>query len=129
MIRTMTAAVLLATTVAGCAGMSRINSYGFETADARHNFGGRTFSVYVHPTEDTLLIQPSIADMQASVSDTVMRLALEDFIKPTDCRITAPVVIAGGSWEAHYTCKTADLRRLIQTQKASLVAGSTLVSQ
>lgn len=115
--------------LAACAGMGRMNEYGWELADARHDFGGRTFSIYVHPSQDVLLVQGSVADASASVSNTAIRLVAEDFIKPVDCTVGTAKVIAPGSYELPYQCRTADLRGLIHNQRASLQQGATLVNQ
>lgn len=115
--------------LAGCAGMGRMLEYGGELADARHDFGGRTFSVYVHPTEDVLLVQGSVADSAATVSTTAIRLVAEDFVKPVRCEIGAPKLIAPGSYELPYSCSTVDLRRLVISQRASLQHGAALVTK
>ena len=115
--------------LAGCAGMGRMLEYGSELADARHNFGGRTFSIYVHPTEDVLLVQGSVTDSHATVSATAIRLVAEDFVKPVRCKIGTPTLIAPASYELPYSCSSADLRRIMISQRASLQQGTTLVNK
>ena len=43
--------------VAGCASVSRSMSYGTELADASPTIEGRRYSIYVHPTDQTILLQ------------------------------------------------------------------------
>lgn len=126
--------------LAGCAGMGRTVSYGTERADAVTTIEGRRYNLYVHPTDDTILMQRPIATGagQAFVSGATMgianpgfderqwKAAAEHFVAPLKCEI-GDVYLLGknsGTWEARFECPAGvDLRDMVIRQRGMLRQG------
>lgn len=116
--------------LAGCTtGMARTSGYGWHTADARVHYGGRVFSVYVHPRDDTLMVQPSLADTMSrdALSTRIAELVLEEFLQGTSCKVSEPKQITSGTFEASYVCAAGfDLRRAMAAERPELTQGGRL---
>jgi hypothetical protein len=133
-------AVLVSLAVAGAAfsaaaepatmssfGIWRFSADGYVQADDRR------FSIYVHPKENLLMIQPKIADtVRMNPSQwpvQVWRDAAEAFVEPLGCDISDVEVMmrSGATWQAAYVCPSdVDLRKLVREQKADLKQGVPL---
>lgn len=119
-------AAAAALTVAGC-GTGRLLSYGTQMSDAVVRMGPAAFSVYVHPKDDTLLIQRRVMQTTNHDSAELIRIAGTQFVQPVGCSITEVRSIAAGSWEAGFACPPdVDLRALASEQRAQLQAGASL---
>lgn len=124
--------IVLGFALAGCVAVSRSASYGMQMHPSTVVLDdGRNYRVYVHPTEDTILLQrPILKGMgQAAVRGATFHLAQPGeaydpwkraaamFIEPLGCKVTDVYSLGGdtGTWEARYTCpKGVDLRALVR---------------
>lgn len=120
------AVVCAAACLASCMS-SRLLSYGTELSDAVVRLGPAAFSVYVHPEDDTLLIQRGIGQASAVDGVALIRIVGEQFLEPVDCDLGPIAPIASGSWEAKFACPAGtDLRALAANQRAALRAGQPI---
>ncbi|MET4683911.1 hypothetical protein [Brevundimonas faecalis] len=118
------AAVLI---LGGCASTGRLLSYGVELSDALLRMGHAQFSIYVHPKDDTLLIQRRVMQTSNYDGQELIRIAAAQFLEPVDCTVTEVRLIAPGGWEAGFACPAGvDLRALVQQQRAALQTGAPL---
>lgn len=133
----MTLRVALTLTVAllgGSAQAAGMMSYGMATADAELVYEGRAFSIYVHPKQDLLMLQPKLSEtfkppIPPEWPIGFWRGAAEQFVKPAGCGIPEVHVLSknGATWEASYLCPAGlDLRALILAQRSALKRGSEL---
>jgi hypothetical protein len=126
------AAAVLAASVASNASAASLLSYGWGLSDATVTVGSHTFRIYVHPRDDTLLIQAAMKDMGANPSKWLLRewrTAAETLVTPVGCGISEVRAMArmGASWEATYVCPPGvDLRALIKAQRHDLQQGAQL---
>lgn len=141
----MIAVILVALPLAGCgAGFTRLTTYGGELADARTSVDGRNYSLYVHPSDDTILIQRGFgaAMGQAMVEGLtlnavnmtepkpVWRRAAEWLTDPAGCVVDDVYPLENISWEAPFTCPDdVDLRALVAAQRDTLREGVPLRPQ
>lgn len=124
--RKILAVVTGALLLGGC-GTGRLLSYGGELSDAVVRMGPAAFSVYVHPTDDTLLIQRRIAQTSSDDGAALIRIVATQFLAPVECSVGNVSLITFGSWEASFSCPPdVDLRALVQQQRAALSAGTPL---
>lgn len=105
-------------------------SYGMATADAKVISEGKIFSVYIHPHENLLLLQPKLFQANTAIWNIAdYRAAAELLVAPVGCGIQSvhAITIMGETWEAEYVCPTEiNLRELIKTQRPSLKRGLPL---
>ncbi len=112
--------------LAGC-GTGRLLSYGTELGDAVVRMGPAAFSVYVHPTDDTLLIQRGTAQTSAADGPVIIGLVADQFLAPTGCTSSSPTLLTAGSWEAGFQCPAGvDLRALAASQRVALRAAQPI---
>lgn len=131
-----------AVAVCGCASMSRALSYGSDFADARFEAAGKSFAVWVHPTESTVMIQ---GDTGSAVSaglvegltfgaggvDPAYRTwaaGAAAFVSPIGCeaRDLRPLD-QDIMWEFDFVCpEGVDLRALAAAQRDGLRRGERL---
>lgn len=125
----------------GCASMQRLTSYsdGNLTADAQVWVQGRPMNVSMHPRDQTMLAQMTVADSATAgmIRGATFGLAggfkpdprevdraLTRFVGPTGCAVT-PVQEIGHdsiSFEAAYSCPAGvDLRAIVKAQHAALM--------
>ena len=109
-------------------------SYGLGLAEAHVSVGDKSFAIYVHSKDNSLLIQPRIAAMASAsgIGEWFLkdyRAAAEQFLSPVGCGVQEMHVItkAGESWEGTYICPPGvDLRQLVKEQRSQLRAGEAL---
>lgn len=111
--------------LAGCSG--RILSYGGDLSDAQVRLGPASFSVYIHPKDDTLLIQRRMAQMAAQDGAEINRIVARTFLEPLNCTIGRAREVLPGSWEVSFSCpSTINVRRLAEEQRAALTTGEPI---
>lgn len=133
-------AVALVLLVAGCAaGFSRALSYGNRFADARFELAGQEFTAWVHPSDQTIMIQNGYgAAVGAGVADGLgigvdakfdqWRAAALHLLQPSGCQVeNLRPLDQAIMWEFDYRCpEGVDLRALIMAQRETLRAGAPL---
>lgn len=135
-------ACLSIVTIAGCASTGRAMSYGNRFADARYEAGGKTFSVWIHPTEPTIMLQSTWGSAAASgaVEGATLGVANVDssyatwmagaraLTEPAGCEVQHLRPLDQSiMWEFDYVCpEGVDLRALIMSQRAALRQGARL---
>ena len=137
--------VLLAAGLAtsGCvSGLGRMNEYGKHLADAKTKVGRDTFSMWVHPKEDSILIQKgfgasmgqsfmegaSLGTAHLQARKTIWEAAANWLVTPLGCKTTDAYSIDNRiTWEATYTCPAGvDLRGEVASHRTSLRQGVPL---
>lgn len=121
-IGTLCVALALAAAAAGCvAGMSRMMTYGNELSDAKVRVGHRVFSIYVHPTDTTLLVQRGVAAAMGQGAVEGATFGATNLMSPmpiwraaaqavldnagTGCTVSEVYTLDNKTtWEARYTC-------------------------
>jgi len=128
-IRIILAAVLCAT-LAAC-GTGRLLSYGGELADAKVRLGDAEFQVYVHPKDETLLVQRSLGQISGGQDLSFeFQAAAARFLASVECRAGNATSISAGSFEVPYECDAGvELPQLVAQQRAALRAGQPLRNQ
>lgn len=118
--------VALCLTLGAC-GTGRLLSYGGQTSDATVRLGPATFRVYVHPQDDTLLVQRALSQTTTNDSANLIGIVSDQFLAPVDCRREAPSLISAGSWEVPFTCpREVNLRALVAEQRDALKDGAPI---
>jgi len=113
--------------LSGCAGTGRLMSYGTDMADALVRMGPAAFSVYVHPADDTLMLQRRMSQTSNSDGPALITIAAQTFLDPVGCTAGSATPLAPGTWEVPFTCPAAvDIRALAQQQRAALRAGTPI---
>lgn len=136
------AIVATAVLLSGCgAGFSRLGTYGNEMADAKTRVGNREFSLYVHPTDDTILVQRGFgAAMGQSVLEgatfgainmqepkPIWKAAAEWLASPLNCTVTDAYELERISWEAPFECPVGvSLREAVTRNRETLRQGTPL---
>lgn len=137
------AVCLAAISLAGCAAVSRSASYGMELADAQPIVDGKAYRLYIHPREDTILMQrPMLTGMgqgavrgatfglvQAGEAYDPWKRAAVEFLHPVGCEVTDVYPLGGqtGTWEARFKCPAdVDIRALAAAERSELRAGGSL---
>ncbi len=119
--------------------MDRISSYGMTLADAKVHVNGHAFSVWVHPTDNDLLVQRGFgAAMGQSVVEgatlnavnlmepkPMWRAAAAQITDPLGCSVTDVYSLDNRiTWEAPFTCPAGvDLRAIVKEQRQGLREG------
>lgn len=120
-------ATLMASALAGCAGTGRMLSYGTELSDAVVRMGPAAFSVYIHPSENTLMLQRRISQTSNSDGPQLIKIAAQTFLDPIGCRAGPASMLSAGTWETSFTCPSdIDIRALAQQQRAALQGGAPI---
>ncbi|MGH6978829.1 MAG: hypothetical protein ACRED4_06025 [Brevundimonas sp.] len=102
-------------------------SYGTELSDAVVRMGPAAFSVYIHPKEDTLLIQRRMSQTSAHDGPQIIAIAAQTFLDPIRCQAGSTRSLGPGSWETTFTCPASvDVRALAAAQRADLQAGTPI---
>lgn len=113
--------------LSGCAGTGRLMSYGTDMADALVRMGPAAFSVYVHPADDTLMLQRRMSQTSNSDGPELIAIAAQTFLDPVRCTAGSAAALAPGTWEVPFTCPTGvDIRALAQQQRTALRAGTPI---
>lgn len=113
--------------LAGCAGTGRMLSYGTDMADALVRMGPAAFSLYIHPEDETLMIQRRMSQTSNSDGPALITVAAQTFLDPVRCRAGAATPIAPGTWEVPFSCPAGvDVRALANEQRASLRSGEPI---
>ena len=110
---------LAAAALTGCAGMSRISTYNQTLADAKVTVGTRNYSLWIHPSDDSVLVQRGFgAAMGQSVGEgltlgavnftepkPIWRAAAMGLLGPLGCTVTDVYTLDNSiTWEAPFTC-------------------------
>jgi hypothetical protein len=128
--------------LAGCAGFNRILSYGNGWADGMYNAQGKRFEVWMHPKDNTILLNGSIGNAfgKGLASGATFGLAGRDpnystwmagakaLLDPVGCKVLdlRPLQVQT-SWEFDFDCPPGvDLRRLMREQREALRDGKPL---
>jgi hypothetical protein len=144
MFRTITIA-LVCVALSGCgAGMARLGTYGTRMADAKTEVDGREYSIWLHPTENTVAAQRGFGALvaqravegitlgSASFQEPlpIWRSALEWLLLPAGCSIVSIYELERSSYEAAYQCPAGvDLRALVREHRDTLRDGQPLPPQ
>ena len=131
--------VAVASTVAACAGMGRIESYPHGFADAKVRVGSRAFSVWLHRKEPTVMVQRGFgAGMgQAFASGLTLnavnltepmpywKAAAQAVLTPIGCTVSDVYTLDNRStWEARYTCPAGvDVDAYVEAHRDELRKG------
>lgn len=142
---TLAASVVVAAALSGCgAGFARLGTYGGERADALTEVDGRKYSLFVHPADDTVLIQRGLgAALGQAVAEgatfgavsmqepkPVWRRAADWLLNPVGCMTTDVYELERISWEAPFVCpQGVDIRKLVQDNRSTLREGQPLAPQ
>jgi hypothetical protein len=129
-------------TLSGCAGLSRTASYGNRLADAKTVVDGRGFSLWMHPTDHTILIQRAAAPAigRAFIEGLTFNAAhfnepkpiwmdaARTLTDPAGCAVTDAYTLDDRmTWEAPYQCpQGVDLRAEVMEQRDRLRGGERL---
>lgn len=116
--------VALALVLAGCAGMSRMNTYPTTLADAKVTVGHRQYSIWFHRSEPTVLIQRgfgaamgqgvveglSLGVIQMNEPQPVWRTAGQTVLTELGCTVSEVYTLDNDiTWEARYVCPDATM--------------------
>ncbi len=141
------AALAAAVMVSGCASIQRTASYndGNLTADAQIVVQGKRMNVSMHPVDNSLLAQTTVADAAGGgfiegltfglargfrPDPWAVEAAMREFVRPLGCEITAVRQIGANqvSFEGDYRCPAGvDLRATVRAQTARLMQGLPIV--
>lgn len=135
-------ALLLAATLAACASTGRAMSYGNRFADARYETAGKSFAVWVHPSENVVMIQGDTGSAitaglvegatfgagRVSPQFERWRAGAEAFVSPIGCEVqNLRPLDQDIMWEFDYVCpEGVDLRALVAAQRQALRDGTPL---
>jgi hypothetical protein len=142
----LAAVALVALSLSGCASVQRTASYGDGnlTADAQVAVQGKRMNVSVHPSDNSLLVQTTIADAAGSGAlagltfglvrgfrpdPWAVEAALREFVRPLGCEITVVRQIGAEqvTFEGDYRCPAGvDLRATVRAQTARLMRGEAI---
>ncbi len=126
----------------GCAGYSRLVSYGPDPAVANYQVQGKKLSAFLHPTEDTIVVTGSVSNafgkgllegITLGIADTappfeVWKAGANWLVSPVGCDVVDlhPLDVET-SWEFLPRCpEGVDLRSLIEAQREQLRNGAPL---
>lgn len=145
--RHLPAMILVTLSLAGCASVQRAASYasdGQMSFDGKIAVEGRTMSMSIHPTDDTLFVQRSIGDSAAAGAMQGLTFgiargwkpdprkideALRLFLQPVGCTASASYEVGSTdtNYEARYACPAGvDLRAIMAAQRDALRRGEPL---
>ncbi|WP_453978584.1 hypothetical protein [Brevundimonas sp. Marseille-Q4549] len=120
-------AVTAALMIAGCASTGRMLSYGTDLSDAVVRMGPAAFSIYIHPKDDTLLIQRRMMQTSAHDGPELITIAAQTFLDPIGCTAGPSASLGPGSWETTFSCPSSvDIRTLARQQRAALQSGTPI---
>lgn len=104
-------------------------SYGTGFRDAMVIYDGEKFSIYVHPKDQALLIEPAMSMLGRKFPLQTYRAVAEQFVAPLNCGIPSvdAITVTGAAWEASYECPAGvNLREIVKAQRASLKRGEAI---
>lgn len=129
-------------TLCACASTGRAMTYGNRFADARYTAAGKSFSVWVHPAENVVMLQSTWGDaagvgvvegLTFGIADTspayqTWMAGAHHLIDPVGCEVrNLRPLDQDIMWEFDYVCpEGVDLRALIMTQRTQLRDGARL---
>lgn len=116
-------AVAAAIGLSGCAGMSRLNSYGFRMADAQVHVGRAGYNIWVHPVDSTIIVQERLSGAlggavvegftfgiaETSPALVIPRHAAAAYLARFDCRVEDAYLLEDITTEIAYSCQGATL--------------------
>lgn len=109
----------------GCS--ARLFTYGGDLSDAQVRLGPAAFSLYIHPKDDTFLIQRRISQSASRDGAEINRIVAETFVRPLGCTVGNVKELTLGSWEVKFSCPSnVDIRRLAQEQRGALATGEPI---
>lgn len=127
-----------------CAGLSRTASYGNRLADAKTSVNGRAYSLWMHPTDDSILVQRgfgaamgqsvvtglSLNSLNLTEPKFYWRRAAETLTAPAGCTVTDVYSLDNRiTWEAPFSCPPGvDLRAIVFKQRDQLRRGEPLMA-
>lgn len=136
---------VMAIGLSGCgAGFARLGTYGMDLADANTSVDGRRYSLYVHPSDNTVMAQRGMGAVlgQSAVEGLtfgavsmqepmpIWRSAINWLLEPAGCTILSIYELERTSFEAEYQCPAGvDLRRLVMEHRTTLRDGQPLPAQ
>lgn len=136
------AVTAVAAVLSGCAGLSRMTEYGSRLADAKTTVDGHSFSLWVHPRENAILVQRGFGGAMGQSLASGATLGAVNMMEPkpywtkaaqwlTDplgCTVTDAYSLDNKiTWEAPFTCpESIDLRAKVMQQRDSLREGAPL---
>ncbi len=136
---------VIALGLSGCgAGFARLGTYGMDLADANTSVDGRRYSLYVHPSDNTVMAQRGMSAVlgQSAVEGLtfgavsmqepmpIWRSAINWLLEPAGCTILSIYELERTSFEAEYQCPSGvDLRRLVIEHRTTLRQGQPLPAQ
>lgn len=116
---------LAAVMLTGCS--ARLFTYGGDLADAMVRLGPASFSIYIHPNDDTLLIQRRMSQSVIRDGAEMVSIVARTFVEPLGCTVGPTKELLAGTSEVQFTCPSnIDIRRLAQEQRAALSAGKPI---
>ena len=135
--------ILVAMSLSGCvSGMGRMNEYGTRLADAKTHVGRDTYSMWVHPHEDAILIQKgfgaamgqsalegfSLGTANLQARKPIWTQASDWLVSPLGCTTKDTYSIDNKiTWEALYACPPGvDLRGQVAAHRETLRQGTPL---
>jgi len=119
--------------LASCASINRATEYRSTLADARNYSTAFEMQISIHPTDDTLLINPRVYVLSGPLIsppepgvELIRRVAAE-FFGDTGCAVGDVRQMARPWFEAGFTCPTDfDVRAAIVAQREALRGGAPL---
>jgi len=105
--------------LSSCAGVGRMMSYGSDWADAKVDVGARSFAVWVHPVDRTLLVNRdtdaaigqglveglTLGGVNGNLPAPIWRAAADAVLSTMGCRAVDVYTLDNAvSWEATYEC-------------------------
>jgi hypothetical protein len=140
--RTVIAALAASMLVSACGtGFNRLTTYTQRQPDARTTVDGKGYNLFVHPIDDTILVQRGVGAAlgQSFVEGATFgavkmqepmplwRRAAEWLANPVGCTISEIYELERISWEAPFSCPAGvDLRKEVEQNHDTLRQGQPL---
>lgn len=138
----ITIVAIAALSVSACGtGFNRLTTYTQKAPDARTEVDGKGYNLFVHPVDDTILVQRGVgAAMGQSFVEgatfgivslqepmPIWRRAAEWLVAPVGCTISEIYELERISWEAPFACPDdVDLRQQVRDHQSTLREGQPL---
>jgi hypothetical protein len=128
--------------LSACPGFNRIMTYGTGWADAMYNVHGKRFEVWIHPTDNSILLNSTIGNAfakgmvkgaslgiaETAPSYSVWMAGAKALLDPVGCTVKDLRPLKQEvSWEFDFVCPPGvDLRRMMREQRTELRDGKPL---